>query len=40
MDITYCKIAGGNFGDDPNMLLWSRLLQCAINCNSTPECNK
>lgn len=25
MDITYCKIAGGNFGDDLNMLLWSRL---------------
>ncbi|MDD2880044.1 MAG: hypothetical protein PHQ58_06380 [Rhodoferax sp.] len=25
MDITYCKIDGGNFGDDLNLLLWPRL---------------
>lgn len=25
MNINYCKIAGGNFGDDLNLLLWPRL---------------
>lgn len=25
MNINYCKIAGGNFGDDLNLLLWSQL---------------